>query len=591
MENLIKLYVYQLMYGNKVMLTQGYYGLVKQNGPWKLTPQDRIRLAQRDPISFGGGNPAGGTAHAGHANWMTTVSYPNRADGMSGLADFSSYPSVIDQGAFPSNRRNALSAQTRDRTRAFVRGIAPLQGPIGTAVRVIQNALGQPATLKAPPVVEGPGALPEQQAPFTREFIPAGRPINALKRMRGDEEIDAIEPGGPFENVRGQPSLKKIKKATGRLMRRPQGMETVDERPAGPVDEPMPSIPGSWPSFGVPAPVYEPIIQPRNVPIMDPAPGEGDLELNSEAQNQNRPDVVEDPFDDRNAITETAGSPVENPFSDKFAITEEPSQSTLPTRPDTAPPTLAEGQTMSEYRAERKRQQKLAKEQKRVTKAGGVSKKSAVKSSVGEALEVLGEPSVTNSATMIDAIYSNLRQAASSIATAVGIGQAVENSDSPAAVIQQVQAVNPGTAAAGALGDAPVPQDMDQDLGAPEAMLDGYVPSAPYIGPFSKEREKKKAERKKKAKEEAGGFKITETGKKQKLNKQPSSSKPPAIKTKTSPTSSAASSPEMKRKEKPAGSPIANRTRSKRPVVTPPEAVPQPPKKKGKGKGKGKAKE
>ena len=90
-----------------------YYGLVEQNGPWTLTRKDKERLRQRDPLFLGGGNPAGGRAHAGHASWLVTTGYPHRSDGFSKQAEILNYPkaekgpdyrSIVSKGSDYRNR-------------------------------------------------------------------------------------------------------------------------------------------------------------------------------------------------------------------------------------------------------------------------------------------------------------------------------------------------------------------------------------------------------------------------------------------------------------------------------------------------------
>lgn len=53
-----------------------YWGLVQQRGPWDETPIDKERLKQSKIYKIGGGVPDGGTEHAGHGIWSTTIN-PN----------------------------------------------------------------------------------------------------------------------------------------------------------------------------------------------------------------------------------------------------------------------------------------------------------------------------------------------------------------------------------------------------------------------------------------------------------------------------------------------------------------------------------
>jgi len=53
-----------------------FWGLVAQRGPWDETPIDKERLKQSKIYKIGGGVPDGGTEHAGHGIWSTTIN-PN----------------------------------------------------------------------------------------------------------------------------------------------------------------------------------------------------------------------------------------------------------------------------------------------------------------------------------------------------------------------------------------------------------------------------------------------------------------------------------------------------------------------------------
>jgi hypothetical protein len=73
-----------LYVSNKIMLrtsryrqSTNYWGLVQQRGPWDETPIDRARLRESKIYKLGGGVPDGGTEHAGHSIWSTTINpYP-----------------------------------------------------------------------------------------------------------------------------------------------------------------------------------------------------------------------------------------------------------------------------------------------------------------------------------------------------------------------------------------------------------------------------------------------------------------------------------------------------------------------------------
>jgi len=53
-----------------------YWGLVQQRGPWAETAIDLDRLKESRTYKLGGGVPDGGTEHAGHAYWSSTMN-PN----------------------------------------------------------------------------------------------------------------------------------------------------------------------------------------------------------------------------------------------------------------------------------------------------------------------------------------------------------------------------------------------------------------------------------------------------------------------------------------------------------------------------------
>lgn len=498
------------MYANKVMLKQSYYGLVKQNGPWTLTPRDRQHLKERDAVYFGGGIPAGGTKHAGHANWMTSVAYPHRSDGLSANVDFTSYPSVKVTGKYTSSRLNAMSLGLRDRARALARGIGPVQGPPGLPVRQQPGAPGQPPTLQGPPsapdVVSGPGELPTQVAPFTRE--PIAPTFQTLPdRLQGEKRKREGEAGMSGVRIDSR-KFRKMRGSAGMMPSTEPTTTFTDGAPdfTGP-------IPGAWPTAA--APVNEPVVEPRNVPTSDAPPGEGEAELN-QRQQSNVPDIVEDPFSDANAIPEGTAPSDANPFSDENAI--DPTTGTVPTTgatpfvpgPDDFSKTVYTDETMPDVSNQPSvetvstmRQKMRKKKKERSTTPYTKPSETAVKKSSTETDEVVGAPTATNDKGLIDYALESMKAGVNSIATAVGLGQAAEQSNTPATVIQEAQKTDPGLAQAGALGDAPAPQDMDidivKDLGGPEAE-DRYTPS------MTAERERRKKEKARKKKEETGGF-------------------------------------------------------------------------------------
>lgn len=59
-------------------LREPFYGLVQQRGPWTETASDRRNLKMKSMNWQGGGVGTGGTAHAGHAGWQSTIN-PDRA--------------------------------------------------------------------------------------------------------------------------------------------------------------------------------------------------------------------------------------------------------------------------------------------------------------------------------------------------------------------------------------------------------------------------------------------------------------------------------------------------------------------------------
>lgn len=161
------------MYGLHSMRIQKqtYYGLTEQAGPWSLTSKDKQRLKEKDPLWLGGGNPAGGRKHAGHANWLVAVSYPTLSDNTQiGLAQFKSYPSVTTRGNTVYDKLPYLS--DRQERRNFNRGI-----------------FGQPSTDTG--FLPGTGA----QAPGFNQ-----RPPGAPGIMPGP----ALPPGANMQDFSGQ---------------------------------------------------------------------------------------------------------------------------------------------------------------------------------------------------------------------------------------------------------------------------------------------------------------------------------------------------------------------------------------------------
>jgi hypothetical protein len=155
---------------------QTYYGLVQQNGPFALTLKDQQRLKEKDPLWLGGGNPAGGRAHAGHANWLVTVGYPHRSDGFSAQAEILSYPKPKTDRAFKSlvDYQSDQHNQTNFNEGTF--GIPPGGSPFLPSDKMLPSR-GPMATLQIPgyTAVTGlaPGSMPDIQ---TTQATPSSQP-------------------------------------------------------------------------------------------------------------------------------------------------------------------------------------------------------------------------------------------------------------------------------------------------------------------------------------------------------------------------------------------------------------------------------
>ena len=441
------------------MLKTSYYGLVKQNGPWRKTALDRQHLAERDQLAMGGGIPAGGLKHAGHANWLLSVAYPDRSDGLSSPGQFSSYPSVKEMGVMPSQR---TSVSFRQRARAVARGIGPVSGPAGVPIRVTPS--------------QTPGA------PGTVSMVIG-------KRAREEETQRNVK------SVKLNPP-KIIKQ--GPSVYRPT--ETTEVSLPSPLAPPLPTsgiteisdiifapLPGGWPTQA--APVKEPVVEPRKQLLLLDAPsGQGELQLNEIAHQQS------------SQIETTVAGPSQTQMVRLPNVV-------TPRLPDSIiEPTLAlpppEGVSRKEKMSEiRKQQAGITKQQRMMTREERRRRfmllnekvKSAVKPDATAPTEVIGPvPSQPiDSGSYIDATCGIMQQNLNAIDTAVGLGQTIETTSTPAGVVNLIQSASttdPGLAQAAALADAPAPTDF----GLPS-------PTMKYIPSMTAEREQRKAAKKKKA--------------------------------------------------------------------------------------------
>lgn len=149
-------------------MSTSFYGLVKPNGPWNLTPRDRKRLREEPALDVGGGVPAGGTLHAGHANWLVAVAYPNLSAPVSNHnIDFTSYPSVLSTPRDVKSTAGYLGY--RGRAKQYYKGLVPGQAaPPGQRVSV-QPPAGAGGPGAPPPTQPGMMQPMPQRQPETRE--------------------------------------------------------------------------------------------------------------------------------------------------------------------------------------------------------------------------------------------------------------------------------------------------------------------------------------------------------------------------------------------------------------------------------------
>lgn len=145
---------------------QTYYGLTELNGPYPLKKGDKQHLREKDPVWLGGGVPAGGRAHAGHANWLVTTGYPHRSDGYSRQAEIKNYPKADTGNAYQS----LVSYQSDHKNQAAynqgIFGVPPGSSPF-LASRT-GGQFGAAGTMQPPPgffPITGlaPGSIPVQQ--------------------------------------------------------------------------------------------------------------------------------------------------------------------------------------------------------------------------------------------------------------------------------------------------------------------------------------------------------------------------------------------------------------------------------------------
>ena len=477
------------------MLKTSYYGLVKQNGPWRKTALDRQHLAERDQLAMGGGIPAGGLKHAGHANWLLSVAYPDRSDGLSSPGQFSSYPSVKEMGVMPSQR---TSVSFRQRARAVARGIGPVSGPAGVPIRVTPSQTpGAPGTVS---MVGQPMIHQVQTPPVTREPIPTmGMPPSP---MTPEQAVSVI--GKRAREEETQRNVKSVKLNPPKIIKQGPSVyrptETTEVSLPSPLAPPLPTsgiteisdiifapLPGGWPTQA--APVKEPVVEPRKQLLLLDAPsGQGELQLNEIAHQQS------------SQIETTVAGPSQTQMVRLPNVV-------TPRLPDSIiEPTLAlpppEGVSRKEKMSEiRKQQAGITKQQRMMTREERRRRfmllnekvKSAVKPDATAPTEVIGPvPSQPiDSGSYIDATCGIMQQNLNAIDTAVGLGQTIETTSTPAGVVNLIQSASttdPGLAQAAALADAPAPTDF----GLPS-------PTMKYIPSMTAEREQRKAAKKKKA--------------------------------------------------------------------------------------------
>jgi len=272
-----------------------YYGLVKQNGPFSLTPQDRKHLREpgNAPIILGGGNPAGTALHAGHANWLMAISYPDLSDGrLSGQINFTSYPSVKSQ---PPSRDVLIASEStslKGRAKQYYKGLvpgaaAPTTGPSPQPQVMVQ------APMAGVPSVTGPQAAPmTTETPFKTDDRPQlGNQLGNQpgKRKYEQDRFDFNAPTGPEPKYRkGNPPTEDTGMDISPIeadvqisdnVSVPLSVAGVVQPPPGPGVDPSPgagevslsrrsieAMPGAWPE------TREPVVQPPPPPTLPPPP-------------------------------------------------------------------------------------------------------------------------------------------------------------------------------------------------------------------------------------------------------------------------------------------------------------------------------
>ena len=179
-----------------------YYGLVVQNGPYSVSKYRN----QKDHYWQGGGIPAGGRQHAGHANWLQVMQYPTRAAYQSkGLPKAKALPEPTDwdsvitlspheyalklsRGVLGNRQLRKFTGRRSDQPpewfKKFVDTLMPGQMPNDN------GQVGQPITLPpAPPSAPGGGG--------TIDGLPGVQDIPQM--TEGGMPMDLSEGGMPMD--------------------------------------------------------------------------------------------------------------------------------------------------------------------------------------------------------------------------------------------------------------------------------------------------------------------------------------------------------------------------------------------------------
>ena len=79
---------------NKQMIRKPFWGLTQQKGPWRTTPLDVQRARETEPNWQGGSVGKGGTQHAGHDRWQSSIN-PKAAPPVGPIQPPTYMPSII----------------------------------------------------------------------------------------------------------------------------------------------------------------------------------------------------------------------------------------------------------------------------------------------------------------------------------------------------------------------------------------------------------------------------------------------------------------------------------------------------------------